>query len=122
MDKLSVTGPEGYDFAMDPGWDDQVVYALGVAYQLTDSFALRAGFNYSESPIDENNAASNLILPGIVEEHYTFGLDYTFTQWQLALHYMYAPKNTITANSGFPGTSISLEEQSVGINLGYHWD
>lgn len=122
MDKLSVQGPEGYDFAMDPGWDDQVVYALGAAYQLNDRLALRAGFNYAESPIDENNAANNLILPGIVEEHYTFGLDYTFTQWQLALHYMYAPKNMIQANSGFPGTEISLKEQSVGINLGYHWD
>jgi len=122
MDTLSVQGPDGYDFAMDPGWDDQVVYALGVAYQLSDRLVLRAGFNYSESPIDENNAASNLTLPGIVEEHYTFGLDYTFTQWELAFHYMVAPRNTITANSGFPGSQISLEEQSIGINLGYHWE
>jgi len=121
MDKMSVKGPDGYDFAMDPGWDDQVVYAMGASFQFNDKLAFRAGFNYAESPIDENNAASNLILPGIVEEHYTLGVDYIFTQWELALHYMYAPKNTIRANSGFPGTEISLKEQSVGINLGYHW-
>lgn len=122
MDDLKVEGPEGYDFAMDPGWDDQVVYALGVAYQFTDKLALRAGFNYAESPIDENNAANNLILPGVVEDHYTIGLDYIFTNWELAFHYMYAPENIVTANSGFPGTTIRLKEQSVGINLGYRWE
>jgi long-chain fatty acid transport protein len=122
MKNLTVEGPEGYDFVMDPGWDDQIVYALGGEYQLTDRLALRAGFNYAASPIDENNAASNLILPGVVEDHYTFGMDYQFTQWELGFHYMYAPENIIRANSGFPGTEISLKESSMGINLGYRWD
>ena len=62
MDDLKVEGPDGYDFAMDPGWDDQVVYALGVAYQLSDKLALRAGFNYAASPIDEDNAARMMTL------------------------------------------------------------
>jgi hypothetical protein len=57
-----------------------------------------------------------------VEDHYTFGVDWKFTHWEVAFHYMYAPKNTIRANSGFPGTEISLKEQSIGINLGYRWD
>jgi long-chain fatty acid transport protein len=122
MGALAVKGPDGYDFAMDPGWDDQVVYAIGLDILATDNLNLRFGFNYAESPIDENNAASNLILPGIVEDHYTFGLEYRFTHWELAFHYMYAPENMVRANSGFPGTEIRLEEQSVGINLGYRWD
>jgi long-chain fatty acid transport protein len=122
MNELSVEGPDGFDFAMDPGWDDQTVIALGVAFKATENLDLRAGFNYAESPIDETNAANNLILPGIVEEHYTFGLEYRFEHWDLGFHYMYAPANTITAVNGFPGTQISLKEQSVGINLGYRWD
>jgi long-chain fatty acid transport protein len=122
MDKLSVQGPDGFAFAMDPGWDDQLVYALGVSFQVSDRLALRAGFNYAESPIDEAAAANNLILPGIVEDHYTFGLEYRFEHWDLGFHYMYAPENIVTASSGFPGTTISLEEQSIGVNLGYRWD
>ena len=62
------------------------------------------------------------MLPGIVEDHYTFGLEYRFDRWDLGFHYMYAPRNTITAGSGFPGTRISLKEQSAGVNLGYRWD
>ncbi|MBT8055761.1 MAG: outer membrane protein transport protein [Gammaproteobacteria bacterium] len=122
MNELSVEGPDGFDFAMDPGWDDQTVIALGVEFKATENLDLRAGFNYAESPIDETNAANNLILPGIVEEHYTFGLEYRFEHWDLGFHYMYAPANKITAVNGFPGTQISLKEQSVGINLGYRWE
>lgn len=122
MGALQVDGPDGYDFVMDPGWDDQLVYAVGVEFQVNERFALRGGFNYAESPIDEQTAASNLILPGIVEEHYTFGMDYRFTRWEVAFHYMYAPENSITAANGFPGTQIRLAERSLGINLGYRWD
>ena len=122
MGKLKVEGPEGYDFAMDPGWDDQVVYALGVDFAWLDNLNLRFGFNYAESPIDESNAANNLILPGVVEDHYTFGLDYRFSQWELGFHYMYAPEVMVRAETGFPGTEIRLEESSLGLNLGYRWD
>ena len=122
MGDLSVKGPDGYEFAMDPGWDDQLVYALGVDIAATDKLNLRFGFNYAESPIDGSNAANNLILPGVVEDHYTFGLDYRFSHWELGFHYMYAPEVMVRAETVFPGTVISLEENSVGLNLGYRWD
>ena len=125
METLAVNGSGGYTFAMDPGWDDQVVYALGIAYKVNDSFNLRAGFNYSESPIDEANAASNLILPAVVETHYTVGADYRLDEhWDIAFHYMYVPENTITSaqTPTFPpGIKISLAEQSFGMNLGYRF-
>jgi long-chain fatty acid transport protein len=122
MGDLKVKGPSGYDFAMDPGWDDQVIYAMGADFQVLDNLNLRFGFNYAESPIDGKNAANNLILPGVVEDHYTFGLDYRFSYWQLGFHYMYAPEVMVRAETGFPGTEIRLEETSIGLNLGYRWD
>ncbi|MDH3392076.1 MAG: outer membrane protein transport protein [Desulfobulbaceae bacterium] len=125
MDTLSVNGSGGYTFAMDPGWDDQIVYAIGIAYKVNDGFNLRAGFNYSESPIDEVNAANNLILPAVVETHYTVGADYRLNErWDIGFHYMYVPENTITSapTPNFPpGIKISLAEQSFGMNLGYRF-
>ena len=124
METLAVKGSGGDTFAMDPGWDDQVVYAIGMAYRVNESFNLRAGFNYSESPIDEANAANNLILPAVVETHYTVGTDYRLDEhWDIAFHYMYVPENTITASTGssLPGVKIALSEQSFGMNLGYRF-
>lgn len=122
MGDLEVKGPSGYDFAMDPGWDDQLVFAIGADFEVLDNLNLRFGFNYAESPIDESNAANNLILPGVVEDHYTFGLDYRFSHWALGFHYMYAPEVMVRAETGFPGTAIRLEETSIGLNLGYRWE
>jgi len=119
-----VDGPGGVQVPMDPGWDDQVVFAMGLAYKVNDRLNLRAGFNYGKSPIDEQSAANNLILPAIVEYHYTFGADYRLDQhWDIGFHYMYVPENNITAALGTiaPGAEISLSEQSFGINLGYRF-
>lgn len=118
MDKLAVKGP-GISTAMDPGWDDQFVYAIGLAYKVNDRFNLRAGYNYSESPIDETNAASNLILPAVTETHYTVGADIKLNEhWDIGFHYMYVPENSVTA---ITGEKISLSEQSAGLNLGYRF-
>ena len=124
MDKLSVKGPNGINIPMDPGWDDQTVYAVGVAYAVTDKVNLRAGYNHAESPIDEDDISSNLILPAIVESHYTVGADFRLNNhWDLGLHYMYVPENTLTAPAGDPmaGTKISLSETSFGANIGYRF-
>lgn len=128
MDKLSVKGPGGTRVAMDPGWDDQMVYALGIAYAATDRLNLRAGFNYGESPIDESSVSSNLILPAVVETHYAVGFDYKFNgHWEVGMHYMYVPEKSFSApmntdpNHPDKGQEISLSETSLGVNLGYRF-
>ena len=118
MGKLAVKGP-GNVTRMDPGWDDQFVYAVGLAFKVSDRVNLRAGFNYGESPIDKTNAASNLILPAVAETHYTAGADFKFTDhWDIGFHYMYVPENDVIAVTG---EKISLSEQSFGVNLGYRF-
>lgn len=125
MDELSVNGPGGMRVAMDPGWEDQTVYALGVAYGLNDAVNLRAGYNYAKAPFDADKVSSNLILPAIVETHYTVGMDVSLNNhWQLALHYMVVPEKTMTApddDSMAPGAEISLSERSMGMNIGYRF-
>jgi long-chain fatty acid transport protein len=91
---------------------------------VNDRFNLRAGFNYGASPIDEESAANNLILPAVVETHYTVGADYRLDDhWDIGIHYMYVPENSVTAGPGTnaPGVEISLSEQSFGLNLGYRF-
>lgn len=119
MDKLSVTGPGG-TFPMNPGWDDQTVYALGVAYDLSERVTLRAGYNYAESPFGDGQAGQNLLLPAIVETHYTVGMNVVLNKhWELAWHYMEVPEKTLTDSTS--GAKISLAEQSFGFNIGYRF-
>ncbi|MCP3981177.1 MAG: hypothetical protein GY716_17905 [bacterium] len=53
-------------------WDDQWVYAAGVEHRLNDTFTLRFGGNYGESPVPDDTL--NPLFPATVEAHATAGL------------------------------------------------
>jgi long-chain fatty acid transport protein len=126
MGTLAVEGPGGMSVPMDPGWEDQTVYAVGVAYAVNERMNLRGGYNYAKAPFDEEKVSSNLILPAIVETHYTLGMDYRLNNhWELAAHYMLVPEKSMTVPANDPnmmdGTEISLSERSFGANIGYRF-
>ncbi len=123
MEQLIINGPVG-PIPYNAGWDDQTVFAIGINYDINDKFTIRGGYNYAESPIGPEDVANNLILPAVVETHYTVGGDYRFNNhWELGFHYMYVPENTVTADAstGMPGAKISLSETSLGANIGYRF-
>jgi long-chain fatty acid transport protein len=126
MEQLTINGG-GTSIAYDTGWDDQTVVAVGINYDINSRVSVRGGYNYAKSPISENDVANNLILPAVVESHYTIGADYRFNnRWEASLHYMYVPEKTVTAAQSsnpmdLPGSKISLSETSVGANIGYHF-
>ena len=125
MGKLNVRGPNGIKVPMNPGWDDQTIYALGIAYGVNDKVNTRAGYNYASAPFDSKKVSSNLILPALVESHYTLGADYKINNhWDLGFHYMYAPKKTAKASATdliAPRVKTSLSETSFGVNIGYRF-
>lgn len=135
MDKLAVTGDftGGNKAALDPGWDDQTVYALGVDYAVNDRWNVRAGYNYSESPVQEEDVFSNLILPAVVESHATLGATYKVNNhWDVAFAYMRAFSNDVKGKNDIPApynqffgdssnAKISLEENSYSFDIGYRF-
>ena len=118
MDELAVEGPGGFRFSLDPGWDDQIVYAVGVQWAVNEKWNLRAGVNYAEAPFEDADVTSNLILPAVVTTHYTVGGDVKLDKhWDLGFHAMYVPEETLEDS----GVAISMDQTSVGINLGYRF-
>jgi len=60
------------------GWDDIKVLAVGSQFQATDKLALRAGYNYSDNPIPEENSFFNVSAPAIIQHHLTMGFGFEF--------------------------------------------
>lgn len=125
MNHLSITGPQNFS-GFTPKWKNQTVVAVGANYHVNKRLQVRAGYNYAKSPIDNNAVAYNLILPAVVETHYTVGLTYDLNHhWSVGGAYMMAPKKTftapMTADPANPskGQKISLSEQAVSFNIGY---
>ena len=117
----------GLDNGLGFGWDDQTVYKLGLVYQnalpswFGDKLTLRAGYNYGKSPIKESQLLLNLIAPGVVEHHVTFGLTYSLgdqsifgfgSEGAITLAYQHAfSKTQRSVVNLFGGGPIAVEAQ-----------
>lgn len=119
----------GQDDGPGFGWENQDVYKLGVQYQYSPAWVLRAGVNYGKSPIRNDTGGGefevNVLAPAVTEWAYTGGLTYASSkksEWTLA--FMYSPLNTETQNlknSDLPYTNetIELEMKQYAFDIGY---
>ena len=79
------------------GWDDILVGAVGVEYEASETFTLRGGFNYSETPIRSEVAFTSLGTPPTFKDHYTVGLGIHATDnVELSLGAYYAPRHEVS--------------------------
>lgn len=68
---IKMVGSDSCVRSVSLDWEDQVVFALGTAYQLGKGITLRAGYNYGQNPVPGETAMPT--FPAIVEHHVTLG-------------------------------------------------
>lgn len=97
------------------GWEDIMVYALGVQFGATDRLTLRAGYNQAENPIPPQFTFFNVSSPAIFEDHWTAGLGFQVNEaLQLNLAYYRALENRssgpfVSPFGPVPGTQVTNE-------------
>ena len=112
----------GADNGLGFGWDNQTVYKLGFAYQYDPKWSFRAGWNYAESPIPEENGAVlfNIVAPATTQHHLTLGASYQLSDMlEVSASYMHAfrYKQYGPAYIGSSG-EIGMAQNAFGMNLG----
>jgi len=122
-------GNDGLGF----GWQDQMVYKIGLDYRYNAKWNLRVGYNYGKSPIPEDQVLFNTLAPATVQHHVTFGASYRPNrniEW--SANFMHAFKNTIKGPSAFGPTgdptvdanvnsvAISMQQTAVGLSFAYN--
>ena len=124
----SVSNPLGTNNGWGFGWDDVTVYKIGVNYEYNSQWAFRGGFNYAQSPYDDDQTLFNVLAPGLVEKHVTAGFTYSPTPDSgITVTYMHAFRNdqsyTYAGSSGgaFAGFSFETENamQQNAIEISY---
>jgi len=131
--RINWSDAEGYK---DFEWEDQDVYIFGYEYD-TGVWAVRLGYNYAESPIEEQSGfagsttapGSNLIntfnllgFPGIVESHYTIGGSYAFSEKiSMDLGFVYAPEVEETFTN-FANQDITTKHSQRSVSLGINYN
>jgi len=113
------------------GWEDMTVYKFGVSWQYSDDWTWRAGYSMTDQPIPKDQMIFNILAPGVIEEHFTFG----FTQKmkngnELNLSFMYAPEFSVNGPNtfepdvpayGLEPQDIELRMQEFELEISYSW-
>ena len=123
MDSVDMVTPGGTN-AMNFGWDDQIVYSLGVQKQVSDETQLRFGVNYGASPIEEEDVDNNLGSVAIPELHVSLGATRQLSKKVTgSLSYTHAFENELTSSNATPaGTNkISIEQDIIYAQIAYQF-
>lgn len=82
----------GNDEGLGFGWSNQIVYKIGLVYDLNPQWTLRGGWNYAKSPIDEStDILFSTVAPAVTQNHLTLGGTYTFkNEMELSFSYIHA--------------------------------
>ena len=125
------TSPLGTEDGAGFGWEDVTVVKVGMAYDVTPELTVRGGYNYGGQPIPSSETLFNMIAPGVVEHHATFGATYAVSQSvEITFAYMHAFENTVEGeDSIIPGppemggmgggeADLTMSQDSFGLGVG----
>ena len=105
------------------GWDDMTTYKLGFEWAQDDSTTWRFGYSYGEQPIQKDDMLFNILAPGVMEQHITFGLTKKAANGSVwAFSFMYAPENDVVGPNLFdPSQTITLTMEQLEFELAYRF-
>ncbi|MBU0655092.1 MAG: outer membrane protein transport protein [Gammaproteobacteria bacterium] len=116
------TGLLGTDGGSGFGWKDQTIYKVGVKHQVKPNFAVLAGYNHGDNPLESSQTLFNVLAPATVEDHVSLGGEWKLNnKANLAAVYTHALKKdvngsgSIAAGSGGGEANLSMQQNSVGI-------
>ena len=110
-------GDDGAGF----GWEDMQVLKIGYQWQV-GRMTYRVGYSKGEQPIPADEVLFNILAPGVIEEHLTFGFTRQIdasSDFNFAL--MYAPSFSVDGENTFdPSQEIELEMDQYEVAFTYN--
>ncbi len=111
------------------GWDDIMVLAFGGEFLASDRLALRAGYNYSDNPIPEENSFFNVSAPAVIQHHLSLGFGVEIADGvDLSAAYYRALENEVSGPIWHPmmgeipqsDVTSSMFENSFVVQFSFH--
>jgi long-chain fatty acid transport protein len=102
-----ITNPDkqlGGDKGLGFGWHDINVYSVGMQYQVSEKWTLRAGYSDGDEPWKNVNTLFNVLAPATIEKHASVGASYRLDRKSsINFAYTHAFTNTIEGTSTLTG-------------------
>jgi len=106
------------------GWEDIMVYKVGINYAGVDTWEFRGGVSIGQNPVQESEVLFNILAPGVVQNQVSLGLSKEVgnsgNQFHVAMNYAF--NNSVKgANPLDPpsGQTIEIEMNQFELELGF---
>jgi len=110
-------GKDGAGF----GWQNMGILKIGYQWQV-DKMTWRVGYSKGDQPIPSSEVVFNILAPGVIEEHLTFGFTRQLdaaSDFSFAL--MYAPSFSVDGENTFdPSQNVDLEMDQYELTFAYN--
>jgi long-chain fatty acid transport protein len=117
--------PLGNDTGAGFGWEDMTIFKIGLQCARSDQWTYRFGYSYGDQPIRASEVLFNILAPGVIEQHATFGFTYTFANAsELDFSLAYAFEEDVTGQNPLADPSsqdITLTMNQWEVGFGYSW-
>ena len=85
-------------------------------------WTLRAGYSHCDQPIQKSEVMFNILAPGVVQDHITFGCSKVLSDKGNALHFafVYALDNSVKGGNPMdPGQNIEVKMNQIELEIAY---
>lgn len=116
----------GADGGMGFGWKSITVYKWGLSHDVNDQWTVRTGYNYSKSPIADDQLTFNILAPATTEQHYSVGFTYRSKESPMEITgtYMYAAAREQSScdNNIVDCVAIGMHQNFLGLSFSWVLD
>ena len=108
------------DVTLPFNWKSSFMYEFGVTRKLPASFAVSAGYIYSENSVP--NASFNPLIPDSNRHVFSTGIGQTFDRinWQLTYQYAYGPQRQVN-NGTLADGAYRFQSNAISLSVGYRF-
>lgn len=101
-----------------PLWSDQQIIKIGVSWDLTPSWTLRAGYSKNNAQIDSSRVTQNILSPAIDNSSMAAGASMKLDdKSDISFSFDTSPQRTLTGTGD--STGVSLQGRSQVMRVGY---
>lgn len=107
----------GDDHGPGFGWNDTDIFKFGVQWDINKKWTVRAGYSYTDQPIDGSEVLFNILAPGVIEHHFTGGVTYSMSD-DVKVHFggFFTPRTKVSGVNPFD-TSQTIELEMYQIQV-----
>lgn len=95
------------------GWQNMTVWKFGFEYAANEDWTFRTGFSHGKNPVRSTDVMFNILAPGVIDNHITFGFTKMMGGKEFNIAIVHALSNTVSG----PNPMEAPGQQTIDLQM-----